>query len=89
MREINALELRKKLNEIMDWVQSHKEPFLIKKSGRPIVVLLDIEVYKTSQEHFQEEAFIEQYSEERIAEFLGEDKIDRKLSRDVRRTFKM
>ena len=89
MREINALELKKKLGKIMDWVHCHKEPFLVKKNGRPIVVLVDIEVYKASQEHFQEEAFIEQYSEERIAEFLGEDKIDRSLAENVRKTFPM
>lgn len=77
MKEINALDLRRKFGEIMDEVRYRKEPFIVKKNGRAVVVLIDIEAYRASQEHFRDEAFIEAYTDERIKEFLAEDKLDR------------
>jgi len=76
MKEINALDLRRKFGEIMDEVRYRKEPFIVKKNGRAVIVLIDIEAYRASQEHFRDEAFIEEYTEERIKEFLSEDKLD-------------
>lgn len=88
MKEINALDLRKRFGEIMDEVRYRKEPCVIKKNGRPVIVLLDIEMYRASQEHFQDEAFIEEYSEERIKEFLSEDKLDQTTARTVQKSLK-
>ena len=76
MKEINALDLRRKFGEIMDEVRYRKEPFVVKKNGRAVIVLIDFEAYRASQEHFRDEAFIEEYTEERIKEFLSEDKLD-------------
>ena len=86
MKEISSLDLRRKFGEILDEVRYRKEPYIIKKNGRQIVVLMDIEVYRASQEHFKEEAFIEAYSDERIREFLNEDKIDPSLYEQVKKT---
>lgn len=86
MKEISALDLRKKFGEVLDDVRYHKEPYIIKKNGRQIVVLIDIEVYRASQERFKEEAFIEEYSEDRLKEFLTEDKIDPSLFEQVKQT---
>ena len=77
MKEINALDLRKHFGQIMDEVRYRKEPCVIKKNGRPVIVLVDFDVYKSSQESLREEAFIEEYTKERIREFLEEDRLDK------------
>lgn len=86
MKEINALELRKRFGEVLDEVRYRKEPYIIKKNGRPVGVLVDIEVYRASLEHLKEEAFLEEYSDERVKEFLEEDKMDRALVARVKKT---
>lgn len=74
-KEINALELRKRFGEIMEEVRYRKEPYIVKRNGRPMIVLLDIETYEASKEQVEEEAFVEEYSKERIKEFLDEDRL--------------
>ncbi|OGW72778.1 MAG: hypothetical protein A2Y02_02585 [Omnitrophica bacterium GWA2_52_12] len=86
MKEINALDLRKKFGEILDDVRYGKEPYIVKKNGRQIVVLMDIDLYRASQDRFQEEAFIEEYSADRIREFMSEDKMDRAVYMQVKKT---
>ena len=87
MKEINVLDLRRKFGEIMDEVRYRKEPFVVKKNGRPVIVLIDIETYRASQEHLRDEAFIEEYTEERIKEFLSEDELDSATRKAVRKKF--
>ena len=87
MKEISSLDLRKKFGQVLDEVRYRKEPYIIKKNGRQVVVLMDIDVYRASQEHFKEEAFIEEYSEERIKKFLEEDRIDRAVFDKAKKTF--
>ncbi len=77
MKEINAFDLRKRFGEVMDEVRYRKEPCVVKKNGRPIIVLIDIDAFRASQDNLQDEAFIEEYSEERVKEFLAEDKLDK------------
>ena len=84
-KEITALELRKRFGEIMEEVRYRKEPYIVKRNGRPMMVLLDIEAYQGVQERQQEEAFVEAYSEERIREFLKADTVDRTTRRKARR----
>ena len=84
-KEINALDLRKHFGEIMEEVRYRKEPFIVKRNGRPMIVLLDIEAYEASRSRLQEEAFIEEYSDERIAEFLQEDRLDRATQKRARK----
>ncbi len=86
MREINAIDLRKKFGEVLDEVRYKKEPLIIKKNGRQIVVMMDIDLFRASQEKLQEDVFIEEYSDERIKEFLSEDKIDSAPAASIRKT---
>ncbi len=86
MKEISSVDLRNKFGEVLDEVRYRKEPYIIKKNGRQIVVLMDIDVYKASQVHFKEEAFIEEYSEERLKEFAAEDKIEKSITDKVKKT---
>lgn len=75
-KEISALELRKHFGEVMEEVRYRREPCIVKRNGRAIIVLLDIETYNSSKEGLEEEAFIEDYTKERIAKFLKEDRLD-------------
>lgn len=86
MKEISALDLRRKFGEVMDEVRYRKEPCVVKKNGRPVIVLLDIEVFRATQENLKEEAFIEEYTEERIKEFLAQDKINPSVFQYVRKS---
>ena len=84
-KEINALELRNRFGEIMEEVRYQKEPYIVKRNGRAMIVLIDIEAYEASAARFQDEAFIEEYTEERIREFLSEDKLDSKTRAKIDR----
>ncbi|MFH0984154.1 MAG: type II toxin-antitoxin system Phd/YefM family antitoxin [Candidatus Omnitrophota bacterium] len=77
MNEISALSLRKRFGEMMDRVRREKEPLIVTKNGRPMIVMMDIELYRASQENIQDEAFLEAYTEERVKEFLAEDGLDK------------
>ncbi len=76
MKEISALDLRKRFGEVMDEVRYRKEAWMVTRNGRPVMVLMDVDLYQASKENFKEEAFIEEYSEVRIKEFMAEDKLD-------------
>ena len=84
-KEISALDLRKRFGEIIEEVRYRKEPYIVKRNGRPMVVLVDIEAYQASKHRLEEEAFIEEYTEERIKEFLREDKLDPGTRDEARR----
>ena len=85
MKEISALDLRKKFGEVLDEVRYKKEPCVVKKNGRAVVVIVDFEAYRASQENLRDEAFIELYTDERMKEFVNEDKMDRKTAEVVRK----
>ena len=87
-KEINALELRKHFGEIMEAVRYTKEPYIVKRNGRPMIVLLDIGVYQANQQFTPDDAFIEHYSEDRIREFLRVDKMDKATRTQARKLFK-
>ena len=87
MKEISALDLRKKFGEVLDEVRYRKEPFVIKKNGRAVVVMVDIDVFNASRENLKEEAFIEEYTDERIKEFLSEDQLDAATLSAVKKAF--
>lgn len=86
MKEISSLDLRRKFGEVLDDVRYRKEPYIIKKNGRQVVVMVDIDVYRALQESLKEEAFIEEYSEDRLREFLDEDKVEPSLAAKVKKT---
>ena len=75
-KEITALELRKRFGEIMENVRYRKEPYVVKRNGRPMIVLLDIEAYHMVRERQREEAFLEAYTDERRQEFLKADTLE-------------
>lgn len=82
--EITALALRQRFGEIMDEVRYRKEPYLVTRNGRPLIVLLDVGAFQALEEQRREEAFIEEYSDERIAEFLKEDRVPAQTARKVK-----
>jgi len=84
-KEISALDLRRHFGEIMEEVRYCKEPYIVKRNGRPMIVLLDVGAYNASQEKIREEAFIEEYTDERIAEFLKEDQADESTRLKIRK----
>jgi len=84
-KEITALDLRKRFGEVMDEVRYRKEPYVVTRNGRPLIVLLDVEAFRALEAKQQEEAFIEEYTDERIAEFLEEDRLDAQTARSVRK----
>ena len=84
-KEISALELRKRFGEIMEEVRYRREPYIVKRNGRAIIVLLDIEAYETVKSRLEDEAFVEDYSKERIEDFLKEDALDKKTYEKARK----
>ena len=74
---ITALELRNRFGAVMDDVRYRKEPYIVKRNGRPAIVLVDIDAYQAAEARRHDEAFIEDYTDERIAEFLKADRVDR------------
>jgi prevent-host-death family protein len=83
--KISALDLRKRFGEEMDRVRYKKEPLIITKNGRPVIVMMDIELYRASQENIQDEAFIEAYTDERVKEFLAENTLDKATAAALRK----
>lgn len=74
---ISALDIRKRFGEVMDRVRYRKEPLIITKNGRPVIVMMDIELYNASRENLQDETFIEEYTGDRIREFSAEDSLEK------------
>lgn len=83
--QISALDLRKKFGEVLDRVRYRKEPLIITKNGRPVIVMMDIELYKASQENLRDATFVEDYSEDRIREFSEEDSLDKTTAAALRK----
>ena len=84
-KEITALTLRQRFGEVMDEVRYRKEPYIVTRNGRPLIVLLDVDAFRALEQKQQEEAFIEEYTDERVAEFLKEDRLDAKTARSARK----
>ena len=82
-KEITALALRQRFGEVMDEVRYRKEPYIVTRHGRPLIVLLDVEAYRALEARGKEEAFIEGYTDERAAEFLKEDQVDAQTAKAV------
>ena len=84
-KEITALALRQHFGEVMDEVRYRKEPYIVTRNGRPLIVLLDVGAYQALEEKRQEEAFIEEYTDERVTELLKEDRVDAQRTRSMRK----
>lgn len=84
-KEITALELRNHFGEVMDAVRYRKEPYIVKRNGRPVIVLLDFDAFREAEAQRQEDAFIEDYTKERMAEFLTHDTVEPRTRERIRR----
>ncbi len=83
--KISALDLRKRFGEVLDRVRYSKEPLIVTKNGRSVIVMMDIDLYQAAQENARDESFIESYADERVKEFLAEDRLDATTSAALRR----
>ena len=84
-KEITALTLRQHFGEVMDQVRYRKEPCIVTRNGRPLIVLLDVDVYQALEKKRQEDAFIEEYTDDRMAEFLKRDQMTPRTARRMRK----
>ena len=82
-RRVSAFEARTKFGEILDAVRYRKEPCVVEKNGRPAAVIVDLEAYQALESLRQEERYIEEYTEQRVKEFLKEDKVSQAQARKV------
>ena len=82
-RHVSAFEARTKFGEILDAVRYRKEPCVVEKNGRPAAVIVDLEAYQALESLRQEERYIEEYTEQRVKEFLKEDKVSQAQARKV------
>lgn len=87
-RKVSAFEARSKFGEILDAVRYRKEPCIVERNGRPAVVIVDVEAYRAMESLLEEEQFIEDYTQERVKEFLTEDHLSREEAQRIRRSLK-
>ena len=83
-KEISALELRKHFGEVVEQVRYRKEPHIVTRNGRPMIVLIDIDAYQASEAQHREEAFIEEYTAERVKELLQADTVGAETRKHIK-----
>ncbi len=83
-RKVSAYQARTRFGEILDRVRYRKEPCIVEKNGRPAAVIVDLEAYRALEALREEDRYIEEYSEERIREFLAADRLSKIDSRRIR-----
>lgn len=76
IKEISALDLRRRFGEIIEEVRYRKSPYIIKRNGRAMVAIIDIDSFEALKQDLTEEAMIEEYSDGRIRAFFREDNLD-------------
>ncbi len=74
-RRVSAYQARTHLGEILDAVRYRKEPCIIERNGRPSAVIVDVEAYQALEALREEERYIEEYTDERMKEFLTADRL--------------
>ncbi len=87
-KRVSAFEARTKFGAIIDAVRYQKESYVVERNGRPVVAILDFDLYESLASRQSEDEFVEEYTDERIKEFLEADKVDSALARSVRRSLK-
>jgi len=87
-RRVSAFEARTHFGEILDAVRYRKEPVVVEKNGRPAAVIVDLEAYQSLEALREEERFIEEYTDERIREFLVADRLSRTEAQKIRKRLK-
>ncbi len=84
-RRASAYSVRTRFGEILDTVRYRKEPVIVEKNGRPAAVIVDLEAYRTLEALREEERYIEEYTDERLKEFLAADRLPRKEAAQIKR----
>lgn len=87
-RTVSAYKARTNFGEILDEVRYRKEPVIVEKNGRPAAVIIDLEAYRSMEALREEEKYIEEYSDERLKEFLAADRLTPTEYRKIRRSLK-
>lgn len=75
LQNINMLDFRKRVGQVIDETFYRKDGFLIKRKNKPVAVLISIEDYKL---FMADDNDIELYSNERIEEFDKQDRLNAK-----------
>ena len=88
-QHVSAYRARTRFGEILDAVRYRKEPIVIEKNGRPVAVLVDLEAYRKLEALQEEEKYIEEYTDERLKEFLAADRLSKKEAAWVKKRFKL
>lgn len=84
-QRVSAYQARTKFGEILDAVRYRKEPYIVERNGRPAAVIVDVEAYQALEALREEEHFIEEYTDERVREFLSADRLSRSQSQRMKR----
>jgi prevent-host-death family protein len=74
-QRISAYRARTRFGEVLDAVRYRKEPVIVEKNGKPAAVIVDLEAYQALESLREEERFVEDYTTERIREFLAADRL--------------
>lgn len=72
LQNINMLDLRKRVGQIIDEAFYRKDRFLIKRKNKPVAVLIPVEDYEF---FISDDSDIEIYSKGRIKEFEKQDRL--------------
>ena len=87
-RHVSAYEARTRFGEILDAVRYRKEPVVVEKNGRPAVVIVDLGTYQALEALREEEKFVEDYTDERLQEFLIADRLTKADATWIRKRLK-
>lgn len=79
LQTISPLELRQQTGAILDKVLYRKDRYLIRRKNKPLAVLVPYDEYQQQVP----ETFGEDYTDERIAEFLKADRLTAKQRQTV------
>lgn len=85
---VNAFQARTRFGEILEEVRYKREPYIVQRNGRPVVAILDIEIYNSIEPYITGSKFIEEYTKERVKEFIAEDKVNNKIATKVKKLLK-
>jgi prevent-host-death family protein len=70
-KTVDALEARRRFGEILNQARYGKQSIIVKRAGKPMAVIMPVEIYEALTSVPDEE--IEIYTPSRIKEFLAAD----------------
>jgi prevent-host-death family protein len=85
-KRVSAFEARTRFGEILDGVRYRKEPCIVERNGRPVAVIVDLEVYQALQALQEQEKQIETYTDQRMKEFLEADRLSEEEIAKIKRS---